>query len=546
MACALLASLILTLPPSLKAATTAAGTATTTTTSTTTVQLPNFPSWKGYISNIPAPKAGCFKATYPSTVWQPSQCGTAPLLPLLPSPPSTVGDGNDEVAHSSGPLIGSAVGSFPSVSGLTSETDVCVYPCGPPDVGYGANYFGLQVNTQFFTGVSTPYTNYQKTEGWEQFVFINDPTGAQGGSWIFIQYWLLGYQRTYGSCPPPSASPPGGAWLQYQGNCYANGNSQQVSSETASNLAYLSLEGYAKDSNSNDGAIFCDASVGYCWNAVTTYQVVNLYQYWTDAEFNVFGYCCGSQAQFNPGTSITVLNTLKDQSGNVIVPSCVNAGYTGETNNLNLGSCSSNGNGQIVFTESNVGTTYSATFAESGIPSGTTWGVTVGGTHQTSSGIKGITVSGLTGTVSYSYDSPVWGSGGSYSCTSSCSGSVTGAGTVTATYISPFDFRLSNSGSTSNLGGISVAQGSSGSITIAVSLVSGSTETVSLSCSGAAGALPTGVSCSSFSPGSGSPPFSSTLTVFASSSTPTGYYTLKVTGTAGALSRSTLFVLNVT
>ena len=187
---------------------------------------------------------------------------------------------------------------------------------------------------------------------------------------------------------------------------------------------------------------------------------------------------------------------------------------------------------------------YSATFAESGIPSGTTWGVTVNGNHQSTSSGTSIQVSGLTGTVSYSYDSPVWGSGGSYSCSSSCSGSVSGSGTVTATYTSTFDFRLSNSGSTSNLGGISVAQGSSGSITIAVSLVSGSTETVSLSCSGAAGVLPTGVSCS-FNPASGSPSFTSTLTVFTSSSTPVGYYTLKVTGMGGGLSRSTLFTLAV-
>jgi subtilase family serine protease len=108
-----------------------------------------------------------------------------------------------------------------------------------------------------------------------------------------------------------------------------------------------------------------------------------------------------------------------------------------------------------------------------------------------------------------------------------------------------FDFRLSNSGSTLNLGGISVVQGSSGPITITISLVNGPTQTVSLSCSGAAGALPTGVSCS-FNPASGSPSFTSTLTVFTTLSTPTGYYTIKVTGTAGALSRSTLFVLNVT
>jgi hypothetical protein len=78
--------------------------------------------------------------------------------------------------------------------------------------------------------------------------------------------------------------------------------------------------------------------------------------------------------------------------------------------------------------------TYSATFAENNIPSGTSWGVTVGVNYQSTSSGTSITFSGLTGTVSYSYDSPVAGSSGSYSCTSTCSGSVSGAGTVTATY----------------------------------------------------------------------------------------------------------------
>ena len=87
-----------------------------------------------------------------------------------------------------------------------------------------------------------------------------------------------------------------------------------------------------------------------------------------------------------------------------------------------------------------IAATYAATFAESGMPSGTTWGVTVGGTHHSTSSGTSIQVSGLTGTVSYSYDSPVSVSGGSYSCTASCSGSVSGAGTVTATFLAQITF----------------------------------------------------------------------------------------------------------
>jgi hypothetical protein len=123
-----------------------------------------------------------------------------------------------------------------------------------------------------------------------------------------------------------------------------------VPTQTASNLANLILKGYANLA-SKDEDVFCITG-GNCYTMAITDQVVNLYQYWQDAEFNVFGLGSGSQANFNSGTTITVANTLKDQSGNVIVPSCANTGYTGETNNLNLGSCSSNSNGQIVFIES--------------------------------------------------------------------------------------------------------------------------------------------------------------------------------------------------
>jgi hypothetical protein len=215
----------------------------------------------------------------------------------------------------------------------------------------GVNEFGLQVNSQFFPGVSTPYTGYKSGYefSWEQFVFANDPSGEYGTQ-IFIQYWLAGYESAYGSCP---ATPPplGNGWYVYGGDCYANSASIPVPTQTASNLANLALTGLANVA-SNDENLFC-VSGGGCYAVALTDQVVDLYQYWLQSEFNVFGLGDGSQANFNAGTSITVANALKDQSGNVIVPSCVNAGYTGETNNLELGSCSSESSGEIVFSESN-------------------------------------------------------------------------------------------------------------------------------------------------------------------------------------------------
>lgn len=80
--------------------------------------------------------------------------------------------------------------------------------------------------------------------------------------------------------------------------------------------------------------------------------------------------------------------------------------------------------------------TYKATFKQVGIPSGVLWGVAVGETHYTSK-TSTLTVSGLSGTVDYSYDTSVTVSkgGGSYVCVSdSCSGSISAPTTITATY----------------------------------------------------------------------------------------------------------------
>jgi hypothetical protein len=46
----------------------------TTASSTTPVQSGNWAAWQRNVSRIPLPQAGCFTATYPSTVWQQAQC----------------------------------------------------------------------------------------------------------------------------------------------------------------------------------------------------------------------------------------------------------------------------------------------------------------------------------------------------------------------------------------------------------------------------------------------------------------------------------------
>jgi hypothetical protein len=95
--------------------------------------------------------------------------------------------------------------------------------------------------------------------------------------------------------------------------------------------------------------------------------------------------------------------------------------------------------------------TYSVTFCTSGLPSGVTWGVTVGGSRWTSSQ-QCLTVSGLTGQQGYAYDSEVATSDTKYACVSGCSGTVSSSTTVTATYtVRQYLLKISSSaGGTTN------------------------------------------------------------------------------------------------
>jgi hypothetical protein len=77
--------------------------------------------------------------------------------------------------------------------------------------------------------------------------------------------------------------------------------------------------------------------------------------------------------------------------------------------------------------------------------------------------------------------------------------------------------------------------------TVTVSLVPlRSPETVSLSALG----VPSGASCG-FVPSSGTPSFSSSMTIFADPSTPPGTYTITIVGRGGGITRACTYTLTV-
>jgi hypothetical protein len=278
-------------------------------------------------------KKGCFTSTYPSRQWQEVLCTTAPAHPYLPARgPRVVGGGgnNDASAQVVTGTISQAVGSFDSVTGVTSES------------GAGtANAFSLQLNTNTFTTPTCGNATDPKCTGWQQFVYSNSAGSA------YIQYWLLDYGE---GCPP--------GFLGYvdQGHldCVTNSlDAASVPQQDITNLANLSITGFAS-SGGFDGLLMQVGSTLYVVSILD--NVLDLAPKWTTAEFNVFGDGSGSKAVFNSGATIVVRTAVDGASSGA--PFCVNESFTAESNNLNFASPPAAEAGlspAVVFTESTSG-----------------------------------------------------------------------------------------------------------------------------------------------------------------------------------------------
>lgn len=106
---------------------------------------------------------------------------------------------------------------------------------------------------------------------------------------------------------------------------------------------------------------------------------------------------------------------------------------------------------------------------------------------------------------------------------------------VIITVNEPFDFSVSVNPAEQN-----VTQGFATSTVVTVSLLSGQSQTVSLSQAG----CPPSSFCFFTNP-SGNPTFTSNFTVFTNSSTPLGTYPINITGTGGGKTHTTTYTLNV-
>jgi hypothetical protein len=294
-------------------------------------------TWHETMRQMAPPTEGCFQAAFPSVIWEKAICEATSYRSnphVKSSATETVGNGNDYAAATSG-LTSSATGTFPVVTGVTSETD-----------GTTANSYTLQLNTNIAS--SSPACasyGYSSCQVWQQFIYSSSYVG--GVAQVFMQDWMF--------IPKGAKCPRTGGWTAYKtssySGCYKNSNAVNTALVPASQLANLKLAG-SVTKNGNDTVTFTNGTNAYAVSQADS--TLGAAYVWNQSEFNIVGNGGGSAATFNSGSSVTVNLQVTDGSTNA--PSCLaNDGTTGETNNLNLGSCSAVGGTSpyIQFTESN-------------------------------------------------------------------------------------------------------------------------------------------------------------------------------------------------
>ena len=299
-------------------------------------------NWREVMTHNTELWEGCFRASYPSIVWEQVECKE--LHPRVhpvfhkPGEGQVTGNGHDYVAQASG-LISGTLGTFPTVTGVKSEKSVGVASFGGGGI-LGPNEYSLQLNTNF-TGTTSACDGHTDCVVWQQFIYATD-YATEGEAAVFMQYWLIGWGDS--DCPSGFFSAGGG-------DCYGNSNYVAAPDVKPTSLAKLSLSA-AAEAGSKDTVVFTDGTTAYSVSGSDS--VLDISKVWHQSEFNVVGDAGGSRADFNEPVSITVKVALTD--GSTKAPTCVaNDGTTGETNNLNLGKCStaSGSSPSIQFTESN-------------------------------------------------------------------------------------------------------------------------------------------------------------------------------------------------
>ena len=361
-------------------------------------------TWRQKMLQTPQPTKGCFTATFPDPAWHEVACSTEPTRIRLPRRGGGMrtevigGVNGDFVARVTG-HISQAEGSFENITGVTSETQTETdTSTTPPTVTTYPNAYGLQLNTDFFpTSVcsTSPYElpayatspYYRGCRGWEQFLFSS--FGGAG-----IQYWIANYGPPGTLCPAPRHVGCDGihtyhdGWCEYQNTpadpvqCVVNGLAAPAlpPGTTAPLDINIGLHVKLRGQSAGIGGIVNDAAIvtygGWLATAPGENYFSDLASSWQMAEFNIFGSCCGFQADLNIGSTMDVRVAVT--SGSALAPDCAFRSFTGETNNLTLvdlpGPVAHTGTPALVFRQSN---------APGSVQVTCTGAITIGDTHIT-------------------------------------------------------------------------------------------------------------------------------------------------------------------
>ncbi|UXA51141.1 hypothetical protein M0D44_11760 [Xanthomonas prunicola] len=308
-------------------------------------------SWETTIRQEAPAMEGCFRSTFPNMGWQAVRCMPSSKRVPLPSTANrgdgrtttahtdstfVVGNGNDYAARTSR-LTRSAIGSFPSVSGVTT----------------GVVDYSLQINTDAISNPTTcPQFGYSSCQTWEQFIYDTDYDGDSSNGRtpaVFIENWFYaGSASEYQSIGCPSG------WSAYaeQNACYRDSNMVSAPLVPVSKIGSMKLSGSATAGGVDTVTLSVD---GQAYSVSQSASTLNINKIWRQSEFNIFGHNSDNPVvSFNRGSRVTVDVAVNDGTTNV--PTCLgNAGTTFEQNNLTLGSCTASGGSspRIAFTQSN-------------------------------------------------------------------------------------------------------------------------------------------------------------------------------------------------
>lgn len=265
--------------------------------------------------------SGCFSASYPAVQLRPTRCDAPSDVPSDPStkalaameagPRKTGGAGSNDYSASVTGLISADYASFANVSsGITEKGP---YEGAGPNL---ANAYTLQLNSSFF---ETPACDDAGVPsdclGWQQFIFNSH------NNQLAMEYWLLNYDAT---CPS--------TWVGSGSDCYVTNAGVTLPGGTVpvSDLAEVNMTAFAEKGGDDSLVLQVGQDIVITSN---TDDVLDLAYAWNEAQWGIFGDNGDGEAFFNHGASLEAEQQITSSNG--ATPTCVNADFTGESNNLN-------------------------------------------------------------------------------------------------------------------------------------------------------------------------------------------------------------------